>query len=185
MEISASSLWGAGEGLLEWEGPPLSLLDSARVYAVLEDCVDQLAVLGHIMPVALEDKKDVCVDGEHVGEILDKQKALSAQYQQLMDSRAESQAKVPTELGKIAEFGRQLRDTSIELKRNNRLFSMAARRAVLPTDHLKKVQADRQYASDVIEETMDELLMLGTIQTLLRAVNTEKKNKLQLQDIIL
>nr|XP_056705872.1 dynein regulatory complex protein 9 [Euleptes europaea] len=186
MEISPSLLVGAGEGLLKRRGPPLPPVDAVRVYTVLEDCVDQLTVLGHIMPVPYEERRDAfSVDGEHVNEILSSQKYLGTKFQQLMDSRAECQSKIPLELGKIAEFGRQLQETSVGLKSTNRLFSLAAKRTTLPTDHLKKVQADRQYVSDVIEHTLDELLTLGTFQTLLRAVNSERKKKIQLQDIIL
>ncbi|XP_077204190.1 dynein regulatory complex protein 9 isoform X2 [Paroedura picta] len=138
------------------------------------------------MPTLHEGKKDAfSIDGEHINEILNSQKDLGVKYQQLMDSRAESQAKIPVELGKITELSRQLQETSSELKRANQLFNMSAKQMTLSTDHLKKVQADRQYASNVIEETMDELLTLGTFQTLLRAVNAEKQKKIQLHDIVL
>ena len=36
----------------------LSSLDALHVSAVLEDCVDQLEVLGHIMPSTLEGRPD-------------------------------------------------------------------------------------------------------------------------------
>ncbi|XP_015272118.1 PREDICTED: IQ domain-containing protein G, partial [Gekko japonicus] len=186
MEISISELLAAGEVLLKRKGPPLSPVDVVRIYAVLEDCIDQLAILGHIMPISHEAKRDTfSIDGEHINEILSSQKDLGAKYQQLMDSRAESQAKIPVELGKISELSRQLQETSNELKRANQLFNASAKQMTLPMDHLKKVQENRQYVCDIIEETMDELLTLGTFQTLLRAVNAEKQKKIQLQDIVL
>ena len=36
----------------------LSSLDALHISAVLEDCVDQLEVLGHIMPSSLEGRPD-------------------------------------------------------------------------------------------------------------------------------
>ncbi|XP_054838676.1 dynein regulatory complex protein 9 [Eublepharis macularius] len=186
MATASFRLLQVGENFLKRPGPPLPPLDSVQISAVLEDCVDQLAILGHIMPVSYEGKGDAFnVDGEHINEILNCQKDLGTKYHKLMDSRAESQAKIPTELGKIMELGRQLQETGSELKRANHLFSMAAKQSALSADHLKKVQADRQYASNVIEETTDEILTLGTFQTLLRAVNAEKKKKIELHDTIL
>uniref|UniRef100_A0A670ZMZ4 IQ motif containing G n=1 Tax=Pseudonaja textilis TaxID=8673 RepID=A0A670ZMZ4_PSETE len=39
--------------------PKLPPLDAVRLSAVLEDCTDQLAILGYIMPVSYEGRKDV------------------------------------------------------------------------------------------------------------------------------
>ncbi|ETE59629.1 IQ domain-containing protein G, partial [Ophiophagus hannah] len=39
--------------------PKLPPLDAIRLSAVLEDCTDQLAILGYIMPVSYEGRKDV------------------------------------------------------------------------------------------------------------------------------
>lgn len=43
--------------LKEWD-IMLSNLDRVHISAVLEDCVDQLAILGHIMPPTLEGRPD-------------------------------------------------------------------------------------------------------------------------------
>lgn len=41
----------------------LSSLDAVHTSAVLEDCVDQLAILGHIMPSTLEGRPDAAQVG--------------------------------------------------------------------------------------------------------------------------
>ena len=38
--------------------PALGGIEAIHVATVLEDCVDQLAVLGRIMPVSYEERKD-------------------------------------------------------------------------------------------------------------------------------
>ncbi|XP_063162773.1 dynein regulatory complex protein 9 [Candoia aspera] len=161
-------------------------LDTIRLSALLEDCSDQLAILGYIMPVSYEGRKDVMnLDQQGIQDILGNQKDLSVKYQNLMDTRAEIQAKVPTEIGKVAELRRRLMETSTDLKRANHLFTMATKQSILSTDVLKKVQADRQYSSTVIEDTMDEMLMLRTFHSLQLAVNLEKEKKNYLQNLIL
>ena len=60
----------------------LSSLDAVHISAVLEDCVDQLAILGHIMPPSLEGRSDAgqIVDDE-LGQILQDQRFLESRYE--------------------------------------------------------------------------------------------------------
>lgn len=60
----------------------LSSLDALHISAVLEDCVDQLAILGHIMPSLLDGRPDAreIVDDE-LGQILQDQRFLESRYE--------------------------------------------------------------------------------------------------------
>ena len=60
----------------------LSSLDAIHISAVLEDSVDQLAILGHIMPPSLEGRPDAAqiVDDE-LGQILQDQRDLESRYE--------------------------------------------------------------------------------------------------------
>lgn len=60
----------------------LSRLDALHISAVLEDCVDQLAILGHIMPSSLDGRPDAreIVDDE-LGQILQDQRFLESRYE--------------------------------------------------------------------------------------------------------
>ncbi|XP_053243351.1 dynein regulatory complex protein 9 isoform X2 [Podarcis raffonei] len=132
-------------GELTIQTPRLLPLDAVRFSALLEDCVDQLAILGFIMPVSYEGRKDVSdLNDTEIQGVIANQKELSTRYKNLMDARAESQAKIPNELGKIAELGRQLKDTGNELKRANYLFTIATKQSALSPENLKKIQADRE-----------------------------------------
>ncbi|XP_062832968.1 dynein regulatory complex protein 9 isoform X3 [Anolis carolinensis] len=138
------------------------------------------------MPENYEGRKDICnLDHQEIRAILETQKELSTQYKDLMEARSESQAKVPIELGKIMDLGRQLEDTSSDLKRSNHLFNMATKQSSLSADNLKKAQLDRQWAQDVISETMEELLTLGTFTNLQHAVDVEKAKKADIHDLIM
>ena len=65
----------------------LSSLDAIHISAVLEDCVDQLAILGHIMPPTLEGKPDAAQIGEDgLGQILQDQRDLESRYEAVRNS---------------------------------------------------------------------------------------------------
>uniref|UniRef100_A0A674I2C1 IQ motif containing G n=1 Tax=Terrapene triunguis TaxID=2587831 RepID=A0A674I2C1_9SAUR len=131
-----------------------SPLEAVQICAVLEDCLDQLAILGYIMPVSYEGRTDI----SNV-------------------ARSENRPTVPSESLKFTELGQQLQETSGDLKRANHLFSRAAKQSAVSSDNLRKVQADRQYASDVIAETLQEMQTSGTFQSLLQAVQREEERK--------
>nr|KAF6378475.1 hypothetical protein mMyoMyo1_006916 [Myotis myotis] len=59
-----------------------------------------------------------------------------------------------------------------------------ARQSVISTETLKKIQNDRQFLSDVIADTMQELQNSGTFNNLLTCLNEERENKTHFYDII-
>ncbi|KAM9126938.1 dynein regulatory complex protein 9 isoform 1-T1 [Pangshura tecta] len=155
-----------------------SPLEAVQICAVLEDCLDQLAILGYIMPVSYEGRTDISnIDAQEISEIVKSQKDLAVKFEQLMSARSENRPTVPSESLKFTELGQQLQETSGDLKRANHLFSRAAKQSAVSSDNLRKVQADRQYASDVIAETLQEMQTSGTFQSLLQAVQREEERK--------
>uniref|UniRef100_A0A8D0L8M3 Dynein regulatory complex protein 9 n=1 Tax=Sphenodon punctatus TaxID=8508 RepID=A0A8D0L8M3_SPHPU len=113
---------------LPMEAETLSPLDAVRTSAVLEDCLDQLSILGYIMPVSYKGMTDVSGVSHWI-----------------------------IKGGKTPE-------TSIGL--------LSAR--CVPTS---LVLPDRQHASDVVADTMQELQIWGTFRSLLQAVEREKAKK--------
>ncbi|TFK04941.1 putative chitinase 3 [Platysternon megacephalum] len=155
-----------------------SPLEAVQISAMLEDCLDQLAILGYIMPVSYEGRTDISnIDAQEISEIVKSQKELGVKFEHLMSARSENRPTVPSESLKFTELGQQLQETSGDLKRTNHLFSRAAKQSAVSSDNLRKVQADRQYASDVIAETLQEMQTSGTFQSLLQAVQREKERK--------
>ncbi|XP_048720632.1 dynein regulatory complex protein 9 isoform X2 [Caretta caretta] len=155
-----------------------SPLEAVQICAVLEDCLDQLAILGYIMPVSYEGRTDISnIDAQEISEITKSQKELGVKFEQLMSAKSENRPTVPSESLKFTELGQQLQETSGDLKRANHLFSRAAKQSAVSSDNLRKVQADRQYASDVIADTLQEMQTSGTFQSLLQAVQREEEKK--------
>uniref|UniRef100_A0A8D0H7B0 Dynein regulatory complex protein 9 n=1 Tax=Sphenodon punctatus TaxID=8508 RepID=A0A8D0H7B0_SPHPU len=152
---------------LPMEAETLSPLDAVRTSAVLEDCLDQLSILGYIMPVSYKE----------ISDIVKRQKALGGRYEELMSARSENRPKLPSTSVKCVELGQQLQEVSRDLKQANHLFSRTAKQSAMSAENLKKVQADRQHASDVVADTMQELQIWGTFRSLLQAVEREKAKK--------
>uniref|UniRef100_A0A8C3SSY1 IQ motif containing G n=1 Tax=Chelydra serpentina TaxID=8475 RepID=A0A8C3SSY1_CHESE len=127
-----------------------SPLEAVQICAVLEDCLDQLAILGYIMPVSYEGRTDISNVGASIFKIL----LFSFLF-----------AKYSLVLMTFGHFNRiQTDDLSII-------------RPWIAVMFLLLVLVGRQYASDVIAETLQEMQTSGTFQSLLQAVQREEERK--------
>lgn len=162
----------------------LSSLDTIHIAAVLEDCVDQLAILGHIMPPSLEGRQDAAqiVDDE-LGQILQDQRDLESRYEALVNHRDDPNSnnkgllKVPEDL--------QPHSVAKSLRESTNALNRSFKQNPLTNDSLSKIQADRKFLQDVMEETLEEIVTHKSFDSLVRAVNTEKEKKASLQQTIL
>ncbi|KAM5164121.1 dynein regulatory complex protein 9 [Mantella aurantiaca] len=153
----------------------LPMMDVLRVCTVLEDSLDQLSVLGFIMPVSYLGQSDMV--GNEIGTILKAQRQLEGRFEMLIDSRSSFQFTPPPLSNKLLDMNDQVHDTSQKLKMSNEQFIKAVKQSPLTSDNLKKVQADRQYAADVITDMLKELETTGSFQSLQQAVVLEKEKK--------
>uniref|UniRef100_A0A8C0I9U5 IQ motif containing G n=1 Tax=Bubo bubo TaxID=30461 RepID=A0A8C0I9U5_BUBBB len=118
-------------------------LEALLFTAVLENCVDQLSILGYIMPVSYEGKTDI----SHV-------------------------------CASILPLERNLSYT-------HHLSNRAMKHSALSVENLRKIQADRQYASDVITVTMKKMQELGKFNSLTEANEREKAKKSKFHDFLI
>lgn len=162
--------------------PPLDVL---RIATILEDTLDQLAILGYIMPVSYQGRPDAgIIVGNEISKILKTQKLLECKYEQLMSSRAEFRRTMRPESKTLADLGEQVQEVGGELKMTNNLFIKNMKQSPLTSDNLKKVQADRQFVADVLHEAHIELKTQGTFNSLLLAVGREKEKKADFQNTV-
>lgn len=162
----------------------LSSLDAVHISAVLEDCVDQLAILGHIMPPSLEGRPEAAqiVDDE-LGQILQDQRFLESRYEALMSNRDDPNSNNKSQL-KVMDDG-QMQSVTKSLRESTNALNRSFRQNPLTSDSLSKIQADRKFLQDVMEDTLEEVVSRKTFDALVRAVNTEKEKKAGLQQTIL
>ncbi|XP_041038644.1 dynein regulatory complex protein 9 [Carcharodon carcharias] len=165
----------------------LSQGDILRICNVLGDCIDQLNILGLIMPVSYEERTDATsIVGNEIDMILKSQKQVESKFQELISSRSEekeSTGNVSRE--RLAELGEQIKKTAGDLKRSTQLLNISLKQCPLTADNLTKVQADRQFALEVINNTLQELNHSGTFVSLLNVVEWEKKKKIKMQNVII
>ncbi|NXX59617.1 DRC9 protein, partial [Scopus umbretta] len=160
----------------------LTHLEALLFTAVLENCVDQLSILGYIMPVSYEDKTDISQTGvQEMKETTETQKELD---QELMSARQRSGETVISMSLKSTKHKQKLGKTE-DLKSTHHLSNRAMKHSALSVESLRKIQADRQYASDVITVTMKKMQESGTFDSLTEANEREKAKKSKFHDILI
>nr|XP_019579228.1 PREDICTED: IQ domain-containing protein G isoform X1 [Rhinolophus sinicus] len=157
---------------------PLSIVDVLRISAVLEDTIDQLSILKYIMPVQYEIKQSTSM--KKIKEMnleeksLDQIPAVSGTSKIPSAFLLKEEPKLP-EIRQGGQFANKMQDL---------FFKNPARETIMTTETLKKIQIDRQFLSDVITDTMQELQNSGTFTSLLKALSKERENKMHFYDII-
>ncbi|NXY14354.1 DRC9 protein, partial [Atrichornis clamosus] len=160
-------------------------LEAVRFIAVLENCVDQLAILGYIMPVSHEDETDLSHTGtQEMKEMIETQNEPGINYPELMSAKQESGERVTSTALKSTEHKQQLRKNE-DRKRTHHFSRSSRKRGTLSVEKLRKMQADRQYASDIITITMKKMQESGTFNSLTEANEREKEKKSKLYDILI
>ncbi|XP_053807249.1 dynein regulatory complex protein 9 isoform X2 [Vidua chalybeata] len=154
-------------------------LEALMFSAVLENCVDQLAILGYIMPVPHEDKTDI---NHQMKEII--QEELGINFSELMSAKQESGETVTSTALKNTEHEQQQGKTE-DQKSTHHSSKTPKKCTTRALEKLKKIYADRQYASDVITVTIKKMEELGTFSSLTDANEREKAKKDKFYDILI
>ncbi|XP_072264452.1 dynein regulatory complex protein 9 [Pyxicephalus adspersus] len=160
----------------------LPMMDVLRVGTVLEDSLDQLSVLGFIMPVSYHGQSDMV--GNEISTILRAQKQLEGRFEELISSHSNLRLTPPLLSNKFLDLKDHVHETSQKLKMSNEQFTKAIKQSPLTSDNLKKIQADRQFAANVITDMLKELENTGSFQSLQHAVTLEKEKKVNFYNII-
>ncbi|NXK37269.1 DRC9 protein, partial [Piprites chloris] len=160
-------------------------LEALLFAAVLETCVDQLEILGYIMPVSDEDKIDLSHTGiQEMKEIIETQKELNIKDQELTSARQESEETVTSMALKNTKHKQQTGKTE-DGKSTHQPSKRGRKHSALPAEKLRKIEADRQYACDVITVTMKKLQESGIFSSLTEANEREKEQKSKFYDILI
>ncbi|NXR15104.1 DRC9 protein, partial [Semnornis frantzii] len=159
-------------------------LEALHFTAVLENCVDQLSILGYIMPVSHEGKTDIDNSGiQEMKKVIETQKELDTNYRELMSARQGNRETVTSMSQKSIEHKQQLEKP--EDLSTHHLSSRAMKHSDPPIEIFRKIQADRQYASDVITVTMKKMQESGTFDSLTEAIEREKAKKSKIHNFLI
>jgi len=148
----------------------LSSLDAIHVSTVLEDCIDQLAILGRIMPDTKDSKRD---GNSEVVELIENQKLLEKQYEKMVST----QEKASNSAGEISDLTKQIHTNTQAI---NKIF----RRNKFVQDAGQKVQVDRRFLFDILETTLAEIKEKQSFESLVSAVKKEREKKQEIQSIV-
>uniref|UniRef100_A0A8C3YSN2 Dynein regulatory complex protein 9 n=1 Tax=Catagonus wagneri TaxID=51154 RepID=A0A8C3YSN2_9CETA len=155
---------------------PLSIVDVLSISAVLEDTIDQLSILNYIMPVQYEKRPSSSMNNKEMqseGKSLDKLSLVSKTSKVSGAFLLKEEPKLP-EIRQGVQFN----------KVQDLIFKKPTRQTIMNTETMKKIQIDRQFFSDVITDTRQELQDSGTFTNLLKALGKERENKKHFYDII-
>lgn len=163
----------------------LSGSDAIHMATVLEDCVDQLSVLGKIMPASFEGRPDaLSIVQSQMGSLVDGQKDLENKYQSILAKKLDLKHKTKN-IEKLTEVEREVLETGGDLKNSTHVFSRSVRQNPLTGDNMTKIQQDRYFLETVMGETLSELIQNCTFAVLAETVRAEKERKAQLLETIL
>ncbi|XP_047590656.1 dynein regulatory complex protein 9 isoform X3 [Lutra lutra] len=153
---------------------PLSILDVLRISAVLEDTTDQLSILNYVMPVQYEGRQSISMK---------KNKSLEKLPEASRPLRITSPF-LPKEETKLPEIQKGSQFTNEFNKMQDLVFKTPTRQTIMSVEILKKVQIDRQFLSDIVTDTMQEMEESGTFTSLKKALGKERENKMHFYDVI-
>ncbi|XP_062522092.1 dynein regulatory complex protein 9-like [Corticium candelabrum] len=148
--------------------PPL---EAQYVAAVFEHCLDQLEVLGNIVPsfldMHIQDRRD---SASELTQIIDGQRRMDMTYQELtVGSENGSQVDINAEL---FELNRALKSSTKVLAR-----AMKQEKDTTEIDNMLKMQQDRAFLHNILSSTLDEMLGSQSFTSLIEAVEREKDEK--------
>ncbi|KAG7471016.1 hypothetical protein MATL_G00119850 [Megalops atlanticus] len=144
-----------------------SRVELIRLATVLQDCEDQLAVLGHIMPDRLK---------EH----LEADRVVSVDKILKQHSGA---VKSPAAVQQYQVEGAEPAEAKQELRAQGELSSKLETKPLSP-DILAYAELDRHFVAQVITALRKELRETGTFRSLLQALAQERKRKAHIRDFI-
>ncbi|CAG5123707.1 unnamed protein product, partial [Candidula unifasciata] len=151
--------------------------DAIHVATVLEDCVDQLCVLGRIMPASYELKPNVVgIVRDELTQLVNHQLELENKYQSVLFKKMELIGKTKNH-EKLLAAEKEVLSAGGDLKNSTQVFHRSLRQSPLTADNLIKVQKDRGYVEQIVSDTMADLVQRCSFQPLLKAVTTEKQHK--------
>lgn len=150
----------------------LSPLDAEHIVAVLEDCVDQLAVLGSIISTPDQPADSAPSPVDEIAKILNGQRQLEGRYEELILNDG------PRANAEISSIKNNMKSSAQGLIKTVRQNPLAA-------ENLIKLQQDREYLQMLITDCLEECCSEGSFEGLIRATVAQRERKTNLQDTIL
>lgn len=163
---------------------PVHSLESIHLVTVLCDCVHQLAIIGHIMPVTLEGMpREKQIVNEELEELLSQQQQIEGSYKKAIAKKQQLKSKTKNSQS-LAKADDEIESIGKKLGNNTLKFGRSIEQNPLAIDNIIKIDNDRLFVQQVMEDTVSELTQKLTYNSLMKSVNEAKKTKATLQETI-
>lgn len=155
-----------------------------HVCAALQDAVDQLAVLGALMPAKHAETGSFMdtIAGEEINRIIEEQKELEAQYDKLLEERAVFEE--DEDLHALEENEKGLREIAQRLKTSTALLCKNLKSKPNSLDNVMKIHDDRKFVMDVLDTTIDHLVQHNSFEVLVDQVALEEERNSAVTEVI-
>eukprot|EP00040_Diaphanoeca_grandis_P025017 m.138180 g.138180 ORF g.138180 m.138180 type:complete len:420 (-) comp29975_c0_seq1:17-1276(-) len=153
--------------------------------AVFQDCTNQLAVLGSIVPVSKEITQDAIdsVLGEEVDEVVEDTRMLEKQYAKLIADRKALEAcpvsktfTLKERVAALAVNEAAVREVTSQIHKSTRVLVKNLRSNPGAAENIEKIQGERQQVQDLMESTCKELVDSMSFTTLASFVKEENES---------
>ncbi|XP_025079142.1 dynein regulatory complex protein 9-like [Pomacea canaliculata] len=162
----------------------LEPVDAIHLATVLEDCVDQLAILGRIMPHTYELRKGAAnIVRDDIAQLVEGQKQLEEKFLKTVNRKSELQS-ATNDFSKVRAAHHDVNRVGGDLKNSTYAFARSLRQNPLTGDNISKIQEDRAFLELVISTTMAELAQNRTFSILQRTVEDVRQHKASLRKTI-
>ena len=134
----------------------LSVIESARISAVVEEALEKLSFLASITPDVMAHRDELSqIVGDEITRIIQEQRSLETRYEELILQRTSlkqlsNKAKYKENQESIKEVARALRESTVELCRNLKGNPNIA-------ENLSKIQTERSNLQNLLSKTLREL----------------------------
>ena len=160
----------------------LSVVESERVVAILEDAVEKLSFLDSITPDVLQHRDELSkFIGDEIQRTMNEQQGLEARYEELIEKRAAM--KGMHNKNKYKEVQEEIQDISRALRESTNNLVRSLKENPNVSGNLIKVQRDRTELRDLFVRVNQELRDRGTYQAITHRVDEDNAQKIRFNQV--
>jgi len=160
----------------------LTVIEAARISAIVEEALEKLSFLASITPDVMAHRDELSqIVGDEITRIIQEQRGLEMRYEQLIGQRTSLKAlsnktKFQENQEQVKEVAKALRESTKELCRNLKGNPNIA-------ENLSKIQTERSSLQNLLSKTLRELRE-SSFSTLTTTVEEEKARNDMIREVI-
>ncbi|GMI07742.1 hypothetical protein TrRE_jg2291, partial [Triparma retinervis] len=161
----------------------VSITQSERMIAVINECIEKLQFLGAIAPDVLSHRDELTafVGGE-ISRIITKQRDLESKYEKLINERGALRGL--SNKTRYKEVQMEIQDVSVALRESTKSLCRNLKDNPNIAGNLSKIHRERTQLLDILTSTNAELQESGLFETLATRVTQDRTNQANQKEIL-